>query len=307
MKDKLLIPEAPLQTLPTLVSKLGLKEAMVLQQLHYRLLNTPYKRDGYPWYRHTYANWNKQFPFYSEKTISRAFLTLEDENIIISSQEYNPAKVMKTKWYRIDYVELYRILGYNYDPVSQTLIGFKTKPAVQLEEDLNSEEDADPPHAIEGQKDLANSTNDSSTVRQLSCQVQDKNMPSIKEELKEEFKEEINKKDIVEMNLDAVSEIIHYLNQKTNRNYQVKNKSTQRFINARLKDGYQLEDFKRVIDLKVMQWLHDPKMKPSLKPNTLFNPTNFENYLVESKENQTMNTKPEIKPVVLDFNLGEED
>ena len=101
--------------------------------------------------------------------------------------------------------------------------------------------------------------------------------------------------------------MIQYLNKKTNRNYRVENHTTQRFINARLKEGYKLEDFKEVINVKVKQWLHDPKMKTFLRPSTLFSPTNFENYLIESKENRRPARKREIKPIELDFTLGEED
>ena len=335
MKEKLLIPEPPLQTLPTLALKFGIKEAMILQQLHYRLLISPYKIDGYTWYRHTYANWQRQFPFYSEKTISRAFLNLEKEGIIISSQQYNPAKVMKTKWYRINYEELYRLLGIQYDSISQTVVNFSSRmeesthylhddyEEVDLHSNNTTEELTvlgsqldDPnispnvqstiqpvsPHAMKSQNDSSKHTKESPATSQFAFPMEDKEVAS----LKEEFKEERNNTPLVEK-LDIVAEVIHYLNSKTNRNYRVNNHATRRFINARLKEGYQLEDFKKVIDWKVNQWLHDPKMKTYLRPNTLFNPTNFENYLVESKEAQVKPMNREIKPVVLDFNLGEED
>ncbi|HWL24324.1 MAG TPA: conserved phage C-terminal domain-containing protein [Ureibacillus sp.] len=294
MKEKLLIPESPLLTLPTLALKLGTKEAMILQQLHYRLLHSPYKKDGYTWYKHTYMNWHKQFPFYSEKTISRGFLNLEKKRIIVSSQVYNPAKVMKTKWYRIDYEELYRRLGMQYDPINETLVGFGQDPEVHTEIS----------HAIQSQNDCSKNTKDSIIVGQFVPQLEDKEVPSIKEEFKEEVKKKNN---IVEKNLDVVTEVIQYLNKKTNRNYRINNHTTRRFINARLKEGYKLEDFKKVINVKVKQWLHDPKMNTFLRPSTLFSPTNFENYLIESKENPTTPKKREIKPIVLDFTLGEED
>lgn len=293
MKEKLLIPESPLQTLPTLAVKLGVKEAMILQQLHYRLLNSPYKKDGYTWYRHTYMNWHKRFPFYSEKTISRGFLSLEKKRIIISSQVYNPAKVMKTKWYRIDYEELYRQLGMQYDPISETLVGVEQHPKNHTEIS----------YAIESQNDCNKNTKNSPIVGQFIPQLEDKEVPYIKEELKEEIKNN----NIVEKNLDVVTEVIQYLNKKTNRNYRIDNQSTQRLINARLKEGYKLEDFIEVINVKVKQWLHDPKMKTFLRPSTLFSPTNFENYLIESKENRRQVKRREIEPIELDFTLGEED
>nr|WP_106782757.1 conserved phage C-terminal domain-containing protein [Lysinibacillus timonensis] len=330
MKNKLLIPEAPLQLLPTLAVILGIKEAMILQQLHYRLLNSPYKKDGYTWYRHTYANWQKQFPFYSEKTISRAFLTLEQAKIIVSSQEYNPYKVMKTKWYRIDYEELYRKLDIPYDSVCQTIEDIhhrlseashcggedgevdpcedkQNRLVNDLKEGDSDNQATDPfitPHINEGQNDITNCTKEQPTASRFDFILEDNHGLLIKEE----FKEELNKKNyLVEKTLDVTTKIIQYLNARTNQNYRVNNPSTIRFIKARLREGYQLEDFKRVIDVKVRQWLKDPKMKIYLRPKTLFNPTNFENYLVESREQQNTNKTREIKPIVLDFSLGEEE
>jgi uncharacterized phage protein (TIGR02220 family) len=83
----------------------------------------------------------------------------------------------------------------------------------------------------------------------------------------------------------AYSEIIPYLNEKTSRRFSVLNKVTQRHINARLSEGYTIEDFKTVIDKKVTEWLHDPKMSPYLRPQTLF-AGKFEAYL----------NQPEIGP-----------
>lgn len=76
----------------------------------------------------------------------------------------------------------------------------------------------------------------------------------------------------------AYSEIIPYLNEKTNRRYSVLNKATQRHINARLSEGYTVDNFKTVIDKKTREWLNDPKMDPYLRPQTLF-AGNFESYL----------------------------
>ncbi|MFC7688137.1 conserved phage C-terminal domain-containing protein [Ureibacillus sp. GCM10028918] len=78
-------------------------------------------------------------------------------------------------------------------------------------------------------------------------------------------------------------------------------------MNGRLADGYKLEDFKKVIDTKVLQWLPRPDMKPFLRPSTLFSPTNFENYLNESTDTQTLKSNTSVQPIVLDFDAGEED
>jgi uncharacterized phage protein (TIGR02220 family) len=53
------------------------------------------------------------------------------------------------------------------------------------------------------------------------------------------------------------------------------------FITARLKEGATPELCRRVIDLKVRAWRGDPKMKEYLRPKTLFDATNFEQYVGE--------------------------
>lgn len=75
---------------------------------------------------------------------------------------------------------------------------------------------------------------------------------------------------------------IEYLNQKAKRNFDPKNKSNQDLIRARYNEGRTLENLKKVIDIKTAKWLGDPKMKDYLRPSTLFNRVNFENYLNET-------------------------
>lgn len=74
--------------------------------------------------------------------------------------------------------------------------------------------------------------------------------------------------------------IIDYLNKKTGKSFSFKIKETRRLINARWNQGFRLDDFKRVIDIKTSKWLTDPKMVDYLRPQTLFG-TKFESYLNE--------------------------
>ena len=78
------------------------------------------------------------------------------------------------------------------------------------------------------------------------------------------------------------SEVIKYLNEKANTNYRPSTKNTQSFINARLKEGFIVEDFKKVIDVKVENWI-GTDFEKYLRPATLFG-TKFENYLNEANK-----------------------
>ena len=100
--SKLLINENPIIVLPTLAKKIGLNEALFIQQLHYWLADSKHTYDGYQWVYNTYEDWHRQFPFWSTSTIRRIIGKLESEGLIVSGN-YNRFKMDKTKWYRINY------------------------------------------------------------------------------------------------------------------------------------------------------------------------------------------------------------
>jgi DnaD/phage-associated family protein len=103
--NKLLLDEKPLIILPSLAEKVGLNEAIILQQLHYWLQQSTNIRDGYKWVYNTYEDWQKQFPFWSKSTIRRTITRLENSGLIIVGN-YNKLKIDNTKWYRINYEAL---------------------------------------------------------------------------------------------------------------------------------------------------------------------------------------------------------
>ncbi|MEE6725542.1 conserved phage C-terminal domain-containing protein [Pediococcus acidilactici] len=72
-------------------------------------------------------------------------------------------------------------------------------------------------------------------------------------------------------------EIISYLNKKAGTKYRASGSKTQRLIKARFNDGFNDEDFKKVIDIKVAEW-GGTDMAKYLRPETLFG-TKFESYL----------------------------
>ena len=83
-------------------------------------------------------------------------------------------------------------------------------------------------------------------------------------------------------------EIIDYLNSKTGKNYRANIQKNKALIKARWSEGYQLDDFKQVIDNMVKNW-HGTEYAKYLRPETLFG-TKFDGYL-----NQGNVTKREKK------------
>lgn len=106
----LLIQESPLLILPTRAQLIGLDEAILLQQLHFRLTHQGQERDGKIWYCQTYTKWAKQLPFWGESKIKRLFLKLESLWLVQSTDKYNTFYVDRTKWYSTQYSALDALL-----------------------------------------------------------------------------------------------------------------------------------------------------------------------------------------------------
>jgi hypothetical protein len=97
--------------------------------------------------------------------------------------------------------------------------------------------------------------------------------------------------------LSICKEVISYLNLKANKNFKVDTASHQKFIKARLKEGYVLEDFKKVVDIMVAKW-QGTEYEQYLQPQTLFG-NKMDNYL-----NQPMPRKVHSFQSAVDERLG---
>ena len=73
-------------------------------------------------------------------------------------------------------------------------------------------------------------------------------------------------------------EITDYLNKKAGSQFRSSTKKTQSLIKARFNEGFKIDDFKTVIDIKTNEWLNNKDMSKYLRPETLFG-TKFESYL----------------------------
>lgn len=97
--------------------------------------------------------------------------------------------------------------------------------------------------------------------------------------------------------LSICKEVISYLNLKAKKNFKVDTASHQKFIKARLKEGYVLEDFKKVVDIMVAKW-EGTEYEQYLQPQTLFG-NKMDNYL-----NQPMTRKVHSFQSAVDERLG---
>jgi uncharacterized phage protein (TIGR02220 family) len=78
-------------------------------------------------------------------------------------------------------------------------------------------------------------------------------------------------------NTNIYNAVIEHLNSKAGTSYRASANATQRHINARIAEGFTLDDFKTVIDKKCAEW-SKTDMAKYLRPETLFG-SKFESYL----------------------------
>ena len=98
----LLIAEQPLQLQPKLAVRVGLNEAILVQQIHYWLQRSNHTHDGKKWIYNTHDSWLEQFPFWSKATLKRVITSLKSQGLI-NTGNYNRMKMDRTVWYTINY------------------------------------------------------------------------------------------------------------------------------------------------------------------------------------------------------------
>lgn len=102
----LLIDESPMMILPSLAAAIGVNNAIWVQQLHYKLMNTNNVKDGRKWYFNTLKGWGEEFIFWSPKTLQRTIEWSRDNKLVDATSKYNRFKTDRTLWYSINYPNL---------------------------------------------------------------------------------------------------------------------------------------------------------------------------------------------------------
>ena len=322
----LLIQESPLLILPTLAQTIGLEEAILLQQLHFRLTHQGQERDGKLWYCQAYTSWAKQLPFWSESKIKRLFLKLEKEGFLQSTDKYNTFYVDRTKWYSIEYHVLDAIFHAQANENHPTTVHSKTLPTSTGERSDRAHDERSKRKEfkdVHKKREYAQahlslfSKNEQTTqqqeertqldeLTQPTSQLNERafHAPTHKQHhertnnaLHQDTRQHLNNLDTLSSQID---DIIQYLNAKTGKRFNLKTTANRKLIQARLRNGYTVKDCYQVIDNQVKLWQHDPKMQTYLRPQTLFRASNFESYLNNAvKQHELLFRQP--TRVELDF------
>lgn len=227
--------------------EVGVNAAIVFENLVFwirkNLANGTNIYDGNVWTYNSMTAFEELFPFLTYKQVRGALNKLKECDLIMTGN-YNRLKFDKTKWYALT------VKG-------QKLSGLTIPDDVERLKNYYHNEQMEVPQEAAALPFKAD------TSAQKGRPIPDSKPYS------KQNKEIYTKK---------VSEIVDYLNAKAQTAYKATSQKTKSLINARLNEGFTIDDFYHVIDVKCQEWLNDKEMCKYLRPETLFS-NKFESYL----------------------------
>jgi uncharacterized phage protein (TIGR02220 family) len=116
--------------------------------------------------------------------------------------------------------------------------------------------------------------------KNFTTQSDTDSIPSLEE--KKEKKEPSIGRGAVTTEMPKVIEVVDHMNNVGSTKFRANTGNTAKMILARFKEGYTMEDFKKVIDTRFRAW-NNTDMMQHFCPQTLFRPNNFEKYLQNAK------------------------
>jgi len=251
----LLLKVKPLVISPVLACRIGLNEAIVLQQICYWLEDTAsgVDHDGRRWVYNTIEDWNEQFPWWSSDTVKRALTSLKKSGLIYVEQ-LKKTQHDRTNYYAINHANPLLTDECKLPSSKSANCTVRRGQAAPIEEGkLTSSMGANCPRLTENTTEI---TTESTTG--TSCQVAAQ--PDRDVEL-----------------TDHAKKVLAHLNMTTGAKFQVC-KSSLENIRARLVEGYELSELLLVVDYKNAHW-QNTEQAQYLRPATLFIPKNFPGYL----------------------------
>jgi hypothetical protein len=262
----LLLPSRPIVVIPELAMRVGLNEAMLLQQVHYWATETTsgIEHDSRRWVYNTIAEWMKQFPFLSESSIKRAFSSLKSQGVIYVEQLSSDPRD-KTNFYAINYehraltdeVKLTSCSGSNCtdatgqtEPMQQVRLTRCKRPkrtVLPTESTSESTSKEKPPIAPQSEQPTADTSG-------------------------------------------MAGEVLDFLNLKINGKTP-KRVSTLLEITERLTEGNTVEELKLVAEHRASLLLSNPDMGHMLSAKMIFDPVRFSGYLAAANTWNSQRTR----------------
>ncbi|WGL95858.1 conserved phage C-terminal domain-containing protein [Arsenophonus nasoniae] len=223
----LLLKTRPQIVIPELAARIGLNESLVLQQVQYWLTETDsgIKHEGRRWIYNTFEKWLEQFPYFSEKTLKRAFTSLKKIGVL-SIEQLNKRNHDRTNYYAINYD--HEVLTDHFDVDEKPAKPARKPSKIRIGQN-------DPMDKVKMTRSLTESTTEITTesTTNLSCQVHDEPDET-----------------------DPALQVLTHFNQVTHSNYR-EGKTTMGYIRRRLAEDYVASDLILVTDYLVAKWSKD--------------------------------------------------
>lgn len=257
----LLFTSRPLVVNPELAARIGLNEAILLQQIHYWLNDTASgaERNGRRWIYNSLEKWCVQFPFFSASTIKRGFASLKSKGLLEIEQLSDDPRD-KTNFYSINY-ENEQLLG--QVKLNRCTKSKRKNASGHIEPmdkvNLNQCSGSECPDLIGSNWSALHTeitTETTSENTQRDCQA-------------DELPDDID---------EPALKVLNHLNKTTGARFQ-DGQTTMGFINGLLVGEYVADELILVIDHRTEMWGADPKMSQYLRPSTIFDFKGFEEYL----------------------------
>ena len=256
--SNLLLKSRPLVIIPELAVRLGVSEAIILQQVQYWLNDTTsgVEIDGRRWIYNTIDQWKEQFPFYSEKTIKRAFTNLKNLGVL-NVEQLKKASHDRTNYYSINHENALLSDEVKMSPSSGTKCPSRTGQTDHVEQvSMSPSNGSDCPDLTEITTEITTETTTTNP-----CQV-----PAEPDEAS-----------------DPALLVLEYFNRVTNSGFR-DSKSTMGHIRARLSEDYVAADLMLVADCMTAKWANDSAMRDYLRPSTVFGIEKFGEYYELSRK-----------------------
>lgn len=209
--------------------------------------------DGRHWVYNSVSEWMKFFPYLTKSQIERALQKLRDGGYL-ETGDYNKDRRVRTLWYTLTD----KGVAAYYREIPPSSAGCISHQCEMHSSSVRNDSISIP---------LEN------TLETNYCGQTAKPTDSDSHDTMRQKNSDRGKYD------DIVVAVIEYLNKKTGSKRRPMAKENVSLITALLKDGYTLEDFKKVIDTKCADWLGDREMSKYLRPSTLFAKKHFDDYL----------------------------
>ncbi|ORM66102.1 conserved phage C-terminal domain-containing protein [Pantoea rwandensis] len=264
----LLLKVKPLVVSPVLACRIGLNEAIVLQQICYWLEDTTsgVEHEGRRWVYNTIEDWNEQFPWWSSDTVRRALTSLKKSGLIYVEQ-LKKKQHDRTNFYAINHANPLLTDEGNLHSSKDASCTLRTGQVAPIEKgNLLSSMGANC-------TDLTENTTENTTeiTTKDLCPVSAK--PDAEQD---EFK------------------VLEHLNRAAGLRFQ-KSRSSLGPIRGRLAEDFTADELILAVDYTIAKWSDDAKMRDYVRPETIFRQGKFPAYLGSAQAWERAGRPPCVK------------